>query len=249
MIGRFLEISIPVDDILDSIAFYEKLGFVQAATGETWPHPYAVLTDGRLTIGLHQSSLPAATLTYVQPELARHVERLRDRGLDIVEARLDGESFNQASLIDPTGQRITLVEARTFSPPPLDQGHESLLGYFAEYGLPVRDFEPATSFWESLGFISLEEAREPFPRRTLTSDRLNVGLYRTRALRMPVLTFEDTDMRRRLDTLRRRGIELLDDMPDALDAATNADVRAPEGTRLLLLGAEADGLSGQHGLQ
>ena len=249
MIGRFLEISIPVDDILASIAFYEKLGFVQAATGESWPHPYAVLTDGRLYIGLHQTSLPALTLTFVQPDLVRHAERLRASGFDLVDERLDGESFNQASVIDPTGQRITLVEARTFSPPLLEAGHESTLGYFAEYGLPVRDFEPASSFWESLGFISLDESREPFPRRTLTSDRLNVGLYRTRALRMPVLTFEDTDMKRRLDALRRKGIELLDDMPDALDAATNAVIKAPEGTRLLLLSTESDGLPVQHGLQ
>jgi catechol 2,3-dioxygenase-like lactoylglutathione lyase family enzyme len=249
MIGRFLEISIPVDDILTSIAFYEKLGFVQAATGETWPHPYAVLTDGRLYIGLHQSSLPALALTYVQPDLVRHAERLRTQGFDLIDQRLDGESFNQASLLDPTGQRIMLVEARTFSPPLLDHRHESLLGYFAEYGLPVRDFEPASSFWESLGFISLDETRDPFPRRTLTTDRLNVGLYRTRALRLPVLTFQDADMRRRLDGLRRKGIELLDDMPDSLDAATNAVIRAPEGTRLLLLSTETDGTIGQHGLQ
>lgn len=249
MIGRFLEISIPVDDILASIAFYEKLGFVQAAAGETWPHPYAVLTDGRLFIGLHQSSLPAVTLTYVQPDLVHHAEKLRAQGLELVDERLGGESFNHASLMDPTGQRITLVEARTFSPPLLDHGHESLLGYFAEYGLPVRDFEPASSFWESVGFISLDETRDPFPRRTLTSDRLNVGLYRTRALRLPVLTFEDADMKRRLDALRRKGIELLDDMPDSLDAATNAVIRAPEGTRLLLLGTGSDGVLGQHGLQ
>lgn len=249
MIGRFLEISIPVDDILASIEFYEKLGFVQAPTGETWPHPYAVLTDGRLYLGLHQSSLPAMTLTYVQPDLMRHAERLRAQGFDLVDERLDGESFNQASLVDPAGQRITLVEARTFSPPPVDHGHESLLGYFAEYGLPVRDFAAAASFWESLGFIALDETREPFPRRTLTSDRLNVGLYRTRALRMPVLTFEDADMKRRLDALRRRGVELLDDMPDALDAATNAVVRAPEGTRLLLLSTEPTSALDQPGLQ
>jgi len=248
MIGRFLEISIPVDDILASIAFYEQLGFVQAATGEMWPHPYAVLTDGRLFIGLHRSALPAMTLTYAQPDLVRHVGQLRARGFDIIDERLDGEAFNHATLADPAGQRVTLVEARTFSPPLLEPGHESLLGYFSEYGLPTRDFAATTPFWESLGFISLDEAAEPFPRRTLTSDRLNVGLYRTRTWRTPLLTFEDADMRRRLDVLRRKGIDLLDDMPDALDSATNAVVRAPEGTRLLLLDAATNPLD-QHGLQ
>ncbi len=246
MLGRFLEISIPVIDILASIEFYEKLGFLQASTGETWPHPYAVLTDGRLFIGLHQSGLGSIALTYVQPELARHVERLRSKGYDLTDERLDSDSFNQVSLIDPAGQRITLVEARTFSPPLLDTAHESYCGYFAEYGIPVRDFAPATAFWESAGYVSLDETREPFIRKTLTSDRLNIGLYRTRALRSPVLTFEDSDMKRRLDVLRHKGFVLSDEMPDALDASTNAVIRAPEGTRLLLLGSVA---SIQPGLQ
>ena len=45
-LGRFLEISIHTPVIRESLEFYESLGFVQAAVGETWPHPYAVVTDG-----------------------------------------------------------------------------------------------------------------------------------------------------------------------------------------------------------
>jgi hypothetical protein len=67
---------------------------------------------------------------------------------------------------------------------------------------------------------------------------LNLGLYRTRTLRQPVLTFEDPDMRERLTRLRERGFTLSDEMPDSLDDATNAILEAPEGTRLLLLQSE-----------
>ena len=45
MIGRFLELSVQTDDILASVEFYERLGFRQLQVGETWSHPYAVLTD------------------------------------------------------------------------------------------------------------------------------------------------------------------------------------------------------------
>jgi len=249
MLGRFLEISIPVIDILASIEFYERLGFIQATTGESWPHPYAVLTDGRLFIGLHQSNLESIALTFVQPDLARHAGRLQESGFATTAEHLNSETFNQVSLIDPLGVRITMVEARTFSPPPLEPVHESQLGYFAEFGIPAKAFPAASSFWESLGFIGLDETTEPFPRKTLTSDRLNIGLYRTRALRQPVLTFEDTDMKRRLDGLRRKGLTLSDEMPDALDAATNAVLRAPEGTRLLLLSSLSPDLQTQVGLQ
>jgi hypothetical protein len=38
-LGRFLEISVTATDVAASLAFYESLGFVQAAVGEAWPHP------------------------------------------------------------------------------------------------------------------------------------------------------------------------------------------------------------------
>jgi catechol 2,3-dioxygenase-like lactoylglutathione lyase family enzyme len=238
MLGRFLEVSIPVTDILASIEFYEKLGFTQTATGESWPHPYAVLGDGRLFLGLHQSALDGITLTFVQPDLAHHVARLRALGLTFSEEHLDSETFNQVSFADPAGQRVRLVEARTFSPPPAEAARESVCGYFTEFGIPVREFEPAVAYWEALGFVGLDGTEQPFPRRTLTSERLNLGLYRTRALRHPVIAFEDADMKQRLELLRLRDIPLVDEMPDALDAGENAVLLAPEGTRLLLMNAE-----------
>ena len=41
-------------DVPASLAFYESLGFVQARVGDAWSHPYAVVTDGRLFLGLHE---------------------------------------------------------------------------------------------------------------------------------------------------------------------------------------------------
>ena len=48
MLGRFLEFSLATPDIQASLDFYSRLGFSQAAAGEAWFHPYAVVTDGSL---------------------------------------------------------------------------------------------------------------------------------------------------------------------------------------------------------
>ena len=90
-------------------------------------------------------------------------------------------------------------------------------------------------FWESVGFVALDEEAQPFPRTALVSDGLDLALYRTRALRHCVLTFEDSAMAQRLARLRERGIQVSDEMPDTLDDAANGVLVAPEGTRLLLL--------------
>ena len=235
MLGRFLEISLHTPDIQASLAFYESLGFVQATTGDTWTHPYAVVTDGHLYVGLHGRDCPPLTVTFVKPELALSVPKITALDIALTRANLDAESFNEISFADPHGLPIHVVEARTFSPPALDLLTESTCGYFAELGIPVRDYANGREFWEQLGFVGMDAEDEPFARVSLTSDHLNIGLYRSRALRYPVLTFESEDMRERIARLKEKKLHLSDEMPDALDAATNAVLIAPEGTRLLLL--------------
>ena len=68
-LGRFLEISLAATDVAESLAFYESLGFVQASVGETWPHSYAVVTDGRLCLGLHGLDFESPLPTWVAPSL------------------------------------------------------------------------------------------------------------------------------------------------------------------------------------
>lgn len=234
-LGRFLEISVYAPAIRESLAFYESLGFVQASVGETWPHPYAVVTDGRLFIGLHGAQIPSPTLTFTLPNLRAGLERLEAQGIEFDSLELGDDVFNRATFCDPSGQCVQLLEARTFSPPQLEHDVPTTCGYFAEYGIPVRDAHAPREIWERLGFVAMDETQEPFSRVELTSDHLNLALYRTRALRRPVLTFESADMRERLSRLRERGLEVSDEMPDALDEQTNGVLIAPEGTRLLLL--------------
>jgi len=238
MPGRFLEISVYTPEILESIAFYEALGFQQIATNETWSHPYAVLTDGRLFLGLHQQAGKSPTLCFVQADLAQHAAQLRQFGIIFDREHLSGDSFNELGFHDPNGQHIRLLEARTFSPPDIDACFSSSCGYFAEYGMPVREFENTRLFWEQLGFIAMDEAAQPFNRLSMTSNHLNLGLHRSRALRQPLLVFEDDDMRERLTHLKKQGLELSDEMPDSLDEHSNAVLIAPEGTRLLLMQAK-----------
>lgn len=238
MLGRFLEISVYAPEILQSISFYEALGFQQATTNETWSHSYAVMTDGHLFIGLHQQadfSSTSPTLCFVQANLAHYAAQLRKLGIALDREHLGSDTFNELSFRDPNGQHIKLLEARTFSPPDIGATYSSSCGYFVEYGMPVREFSAARSFWEQLGFIAMDEETQPFNRMSLTSNHLNLGLHRSRAIRQSMLVFEDDNMRERLSHLRERGIELSDDMPDSLHEHSNAVLIAPEGTRLLLM--------------
>jgi len=233
LLGRVLEVSVYAPDVAESLAFYEALGFLQAPTGETWSHPYAVVTDGRLFVGLHQYRFASPALTWVLPDLARHAPALQALGIEFEFARLDDAAFHEIGFLDPSGQMITLIEARTFSPPALSPAHATELGYFEEFGIPTPDLTIASAFWDSLGFVAFDPVREPFAKVVAAGRDLNVGLYDL-DLRNPVLTFSDPAMPERIARLRDRGLPFADRLPRGLSARESALLQAPDGTSLLL---------------
>jgi catechol 2,3-dioxygenase-like lactoylglutathione lyase family enzyme len=236
-LGRFLEVSVAAGDVAESLAFYEALGFVQASVGEAWRHPYAVVTDGRLSIGLHRQELESGPLlTWVAPDLRERLDELASLGVAIEETRLDDMGLHQAFLRSPSGQPLRLLEARTFSPPSLAPGHSTQLGYFEEFALSTspRDLDEAHSFWERLGFVAFEPVVEPFTRVVASSRDLNVALYDL-ALPAPALVYSAASMADRIEQLRDRGFRFAQRLPRELAAIGAALLEAPEGTSLLLL--------------
>jgi catechol 2,3-dioxygenase-like lactoylglutathione lyase family enzyme len=233
VLGRFLEVSVHAPDVPASLEFYESLGFVQAPVGDTWPHPYAVLTDGRLYLGLHGYEFESPALTWVHPDLATHAPSLEALGIEFAFAKLGEEAFHELGFVDPSGQMLTLLEARTFSPPALEPSLGSRLGYFEEFGLPTNDLIRSTSFWDALGFVAFDPVRAPFAKVVASHRDLNVGLYDT-DLRKPVLTFSDPAMPERIAELREKGHRFAERLPRGMNTRENALLEAPEGTWLLL---------------
>jgi catechol 2,3-dioxygenase-like lactoylglutathione lyase family enzyme len=233
VLGRFLEISVRAPDVPESLAFYESLGFLQASVGDTWNHPYAVITDGRLHLGLHAREFESPALTWVRPDLASHVPNLRAMGIELAVERLGEDVLHEVGFVDPSGQVIRLLEARTFSPPAIAPTHATRLGYFEEFGVPTADLERSAAFWDALGFVAFDPVRVPFTKVVAAGRDLNLGLYDV-DLRNPVLTFSDPAMPERIATLREQGHRFVERLPRGMNPRENALLEAPEGTWLLL---------------
>lgn len=238
MLGRFHEISVETTDIRASVEFYERLGFAQATTTDAWSHPYGVLTDGRLFIGLHQRRFPSPTATFVRAGIADHLSEFANRGIELTVCRTGADVFNEISFRDPFGQPLAVLEARTYSPASRLPTDVSLCGYFDELSMPTTDFEAAKAFWEPLGFVATDESDTPYVHLPLTSDYLNIAFHRPRTLDRPMLVFSDPDMPERISRLRELGVVLSAELPRGLHTSENALLESPEGTPLLLLRSE-----------
>ena len=237
MLGRFLEFSIATPDIRASLDFYSRLGFSQAQVGEAWTHPYAVVTDGRIYLGLHQEFVPAPAVTFVKPDLLRHSSALERLGLQFEFRRLGNDVFNELGWLDPSGHLIRLVEARTFSPSKRLASDTSLCGYFLEIALPAASRDEAKDFWEKFGFVGIEEPDAPLPHVSCTSDSVDIGLYEPAHLLAPTLLFETGDVAGTLARLADVGVLPTGQVPLPLRQRPATALTAPEGTPILVVSA------------
>jgi catechol 2,3-dioxygenase-like lactoylglutathione lyase family enzyme len=235
MLGRFLEYSIITHDIQASLGFYRKLGFSQAEVGDAWAHPYAVVTDGRICLGLHQESRSGPLITFVKPALVKHLAEFERLGVEFDVRRLGDHVFNEIAWTDPSGHAIRLIEARTFSPVKRPSTATSRCGYFLEIGLPAVDVEAAKSYWERFGFVGMDEPDAPLPHVSCTSDTIDVGLYEPARLAAPTLLFDAGDLTGRVEALAQLGVVVAGaKVPGPGRRARALSFTAPEGTAIVL---------------
>jgi catechol 2,3-dioxygenase-like lactoylglutathione lyase family enzyme len=239
MLGRFSELSIRTPDIRASLDFYARLGFTPAEVGEAWSHPYAVLTDGRLNIGLHQELEADTSVTFVKADLLRNLNALETDGVELEFRHLGNDVFNEIGWRDPSGQLIRLVEARTFSPQAQTANSESACGYFLEIGLPSEALESSKAYWEKFGFVGIDEAAAALPHVCCTSNTVNIGLYDRSDLARVSLLFNVDDRDAMLNGLASRGIEPATKLPAALSRLQASLFIAPEGTPIIVTSGAA----------
>ena len=236
VLGTFHELSVATGDVPASVEFYERLGFTQASTSDSFAHPYGVLSDARLFIGLHQRPGPSPVLTFVRPGIAGCLAEFAEAGIELTYRRTGEEVFNEIGFTDPFGQAVAVLEARTYSPVARATTETSLCGDFSELSLPVADFAAAQAFWEPLGFVAAAHGQDPYPYLELTSDHLDIAFHPPSVWARPMIVFRDPGMRSRLERLRELGMPLVPGPSGA--AAANALLESPDGTALLLLEGE-----------
>jgi hypothetical protein len=231
VLGKFLEFSVRTPDILESLGFYKLLGFHELEVRDTWPHKYAVVSDGDICIGLHD--LPAEdgpALTFVLSKLARQARAMTDHGFDFELMRLDEDVFNELEFRCRDQHRIRMIEARTFSRPDED-ADASLCGRFFELSLPVRDAMRAGRFWAPLAPEVQRIREEPTTHMRFNAGGVALGLSESIALSGPALCFRCDDKDAVWIGLARHGFTHRE-FPGYEGAFMS--VSAPEGTELFL---------------
>lgn len=228
LLGKFLEFSVRTPDILESLAFYKALGFSELAIGDVWKHKYAVVSDGDVSIGLHDHDFDGPAITFVHPELAKYARSMSGSGIEFSILKIDEDVFNELAFKDRDGHMVRLLEARTFSPAE-DDLERSLCGELLETVLPVKNVMRTGRFWAPLTPVLLRIREEPTTHMRFDAGGMPLGLSESIALKQPSLCFKCPDREKLSATIEQHALRH-QDFPGFEGAFT--ELVAPEGTRL-----------------
>src|SRR5215471_20513305 len=232
MLGQFLELSLAAEPLAVSFEFYRSLGFQPVEVGDQLKDPYVALSDGGVAIGLHARAQPGPRLTFVRPRLREYVRALRRIGVEIEDAALGDDEFNNVVFSDPNGQQVALLEARTFSPWDWNRHNVRTCGDFLEYSVPTHSIEQSRSFWETLGLAPAASGDAPHPWLRLAGRGLVLGLHE--AGFKPGLSFRAVELDARLEYLRARRVDVRVGSPLAERGRASATLACPGGDAIYL---------------
>lgn len=226
-LGVFHEVSISVQDLAASVAFYEALGWRRVPVRAVWPHPYAALSDGAVTLGLHQYRFPSPSVTCVHAGIDAALAEHREAGMVIAFAKTGPDRFNEFGFRDPHGHMVTLLGAPTHdgpSPTPPSAHASSRRDGASFFSLPARDIGLALRFWQLLGAHEIDGPRlatpADWPCRPLDAAGLPMAIHPASLFERPALVC----------------IVAPDGGTGAVDAARRV-LEAPEGTPVIRLAA------------
>lgn len=109
----------PVKSLPESIAFYEKLGFLVESRNDAWG--WAMLRCGDCELMLDQSinphiGAPRAAVLYLYPEdVSAFHQRARDAGLAVPELEVTFYGMTEFRMQDPDGNRLWIGQDKGVS--------------------------------------------------------------------------------------------------------------------------------------
>jgi len=205
-----------------SIALYEKLGFPKV-NSNTYPVPWAQVSDGSLLIMMRQDKNPYIGLTYYADDVEGKVAQLEKDGIVFTQKPKEGDPIKRYHIKTPDGFNIilsnnlggfkpvkgmTMLDMKPADFQSADKYPNKTCGAFGEFCHPVKDLNASIEFWKKLGFESKTKMTEPYPWAIVTDGLMLIGLHQTNDFDYPAITYFGINTEKRVEALKTKGIPM-----------------------------------------
>jgi predicted enzyme related to lactoylglutathione lyase len=240
-LGYAFEIVVTVPDLGQSLQFYEKLGYEQL-TGTTSPTQHdALLTDGLILLSLRVGNVWKAVLTYFAENVAEKVGGFERLGVSFDKKHKTGGIITGATLTDPNGLQVDLIQASQSQVPKPPGKPVSRAGRFGELSIETDDVRESLEFWTKLGFEPTEYMpASPDSWASIADGLLMLGIlvkgHCPHIIKTPSITYFDADAPQRIRRLKEEGMTFVEEIAGENGETGHAIAQAPEGQLFFLFG-------------
>ena len=243
-LGEVACVYVTTPNLDSSVAFYEKFGFDKIGSN-TFPVPWAQVSDGSLLIMMRKDPIPYIGLTYYVNVLETTVDQLEKEGIVFSQKPKAGDPIKRYYIKTPDGFNIMLApNIGGFSQPTgttmlnmkqsdfavADKYPNKLCGVFGEFCQPVINLDQSIAFWKKLGFTVKANEKQPYPHAILTDGLMLIGLHQTVHFTSPAITYFGVNTAARVKQLTDKGLP----KPTEIQGKGNVMFQTFEGQHLFI---------------
>ena len=225
-LGDVACVYVTTNDLDSSVAVYEKLGFPKI-NSNTYPVPWAQVSDGSLLIMMRKDATPYIGLTYYVSDVDKVAADLEKAGITFVQKPKDSDPIKRYYIKTPDGFNIMLVNnLGGFSQPNgptmltmkpadfnvVDKYPNKQCGAFGEFCHPVADLDKSIEYWKMLGFTVKSKMASPYPWAIVTDGLMLIGLHQTKDFNYPAVTYFGLNTEKRVQLLKSQGLNSFTEM-------------------------------------
>jgi len=225
-LGEVACVYVTTPDLDSSVAVYEKLGFPKV-NSNTFPVPWAQVSDGSVLIMMRKDATPYIGLTYYASDVEKVVVQLEKEGIIFVQKPKEGDPIKRYYIKTPDGFNVMLasnlggfsqptgVTMLTMKPEDFakaDKYPNKQCGAFGEFCHPVTDLDKSLEYWKKLGFTVKTKMTSPYPWAIVSDGLMLIGLHQTKNFDYPAVTYFGVNTEKRVQQLKEQGLKNFTDM-------------------------------------
>ncbi len=233
IIGAHTRVLISTKDLLNSMAWWTRMGFSPQPIASEKSDSAITLSDGQVVITLVKTSMPSPVIVYRSANIKRCKEQLDSLAMSTT-YDIEGPSFGEIRLRSPNNVYVAVRPAGIEPVLKATGAMNPVCGDLTEYSTAAVRLAPEVAWWKDLGFTAVKVDSTVYPFVNMGDGSIEIGIHENKDIPSLALTYFMPDMEQRIDRLKKSGMNPIEEIPTADDRVANAIFRSPEGQLVYL---------------
>lgn len=235
MLGQPTRIVLSCTDVIQSMAWWSRLGFTPTPGNTARPDSAITMADGQIVITLVRDYLPSPIIMFASSNI-RMVKDSLDSLRIPVTFDVKGPTLGEVRLVSPSGVYMAVRPSASERRIPTSGDSNIVCGKFEEVSVSVTEFplQKEIRFWTDLDFSIRKSGVSPYRFSIVTDGYLTVGLHEMRDIPSVGFTYFAADMKERIARLQKAGMIFSDEYKDQDGVVQHAYLTSPDGQLVML---------------